>query len=56
MKKDIMVFIDNRGFPGGPLAWYTSHDTETPEGVTELSGTLSFWMQDAFLVSTIRLF
>ena len=53
VKEDIMAFIDNRGFPGGPQAWFESNYLETPVGVAELFGALSFWMQDAFLVSTM---
>ena len=53
MKINIMAFIDNRGFPEGPLAWFTSNYTETPGGIAELFGFMSFWMQDAFLVSTM---
>ena len=49
--KHIMAFIDNRGFPGGPLAWFNSNYTETPAGIGQLFGVISFWMQDAFLMS-----
>ena len=48
-----MMFIDNRGFPGGPIAWFDSNYTETPQGIAELFGGISFWMQDAFLVSIV---
>ena len=51
MEAHIMEFIDNRGFPGGPMAWFDSNYTETPIGIGELFGGMSFWMQDAFLVS-----
>ena len=53
MKTQIMLFIDNRGFPGGPIAWFNSNYTETPAGIDDLFAALSFWMQDAFLVSTM---
>ena len=56
MKQDIMAFIDNRGFPGGPFAWFTLNYTETPISINHAFGFLSFWMQDAFLVSTMRSF
>ena len=53
MKAHILEFIDNRGFPGGPVAWLNSYYTETPLGIGNLFGSLPFWMQDAFLVSTL---
>ena len=53
LKEDIMAFIDNRGFPGGPIAWFDLHYPGTPAGTAEVFGAFSFWMQDAFLVSTI---
>ena len=56
MKQDVMAFIDNRGFPGGPLAWFDSNYTETPYAIGNLFGVPSFWMQDAFLVSIMRPF
>ena len=56
LKADIMTFIDNRGFPGGPLAWLESNYPATPLGISTLFGTLSFWMQDGFLVSISPLY
>ena len=49
------MFIDNRGFPEGPIAWWESHYPETPGGIGALFDDLAFWMQDAFLVSTVKI-
>ena len=56
MKEDIMAFVDNRGFPGGPLAWFDTNYPKTPFGIGNLFGVMSFWMQDGFLVSTLLSF
>ena len=58
LKEYVMVFIDNPGFPGGPIAWFnlSSNYLKTPAGIGEVIGFISFWLQDGFLVSNLWLF
>ena len=50
VKETIMSFIDNRGFPGGPVAWFDSNYLETSSGIGNLFGALPFCTQNASLV------
>jgi hypothetical protein len=47
-----MVWIDNRGYPGGPFAFLRGQQAVWPNYMRNILAVVTSWLQDWLLVST----
>jgi len=49
-KNVILAFVDDRGFPGGPIPWSNAYYNTKPSVLANVAFIVSIWLQDGFLL------
>jgi hypothetical protein len=51
---NLLMFVDNRNFPGGPMAFYAAHALQYPSIYgSVIAQFIAVWLADALLVSAL---